>query len=256
MTGPLRGAFLEDLTWLEAKAWFDRDPVIVIGIGAIAKEHGHHLPLNTDFRIARALLEGVGRALPVLLAPILSVGYYPAFRHYPGSQHLEAETFIAVLRELLGGFIRQGARRLAIVNTGVSTEGPIRILVRDLLEARGIRVAVADIATLGRKADPHFQQKLGGHADEHETSLMLAIAPDSVRLGLARPNYGNALGSPKTVFYQPTIFSGEPTSGIDYSEQGARGDPTLATAEKGRQALDAMIEDLVSGLVALHPDLG
>jgi creatinine amidohydrolase len=252
----MRGAFLEDLTWLEAKAWFDRDPVIVLGIGAIAKEHGHHLPLNTDFRIARALLEGVGRALPVLLAPILSFGYYPAFRHYPGSQHLEAETFIAVLRELLGGFIGQGARRLAIVNTGVSTEGPIRIAVRDLLQAHGIRVAVADIATLGRKADPLFQQKLGGHADEHETSLMLAIAPDSVRQDLARPNYGNALGSPKTVFYQPTIFSGEPTSGLDYSEQGARGDPTLATAEKGRQALDAMIDDLVSGLVALHPDLG
>ena len=85
---------------------------------------------------------------------------------------------------------------------------------------------------------------------------MLAIAPDSVRQDLARPNYGHALGSPKTVFYQPSIFSGEPTSGLDYSEQGARGDPTLATAEKGRQALDAMIEDLVSGLVALHPDLG
>jgi hypothetical protein len=55
MTGPLRGAFLEDLTWLEAKVWFDRDPVIVIGIGAIAKEHGHHLPLNTDFRIAASI---------------------------------------------------------------------------------------------------------------------------------------------------------------------------------------------------------
>jgi creatinine amidohydrolase len=255
MTGPLRGAFLEDLTWLEAKAWFDRDPVLVIGIGAIAKEHGHHLPLNTDFRLARALLEGVGRALPVLLAPILSFGYYPAFRHYPGSQHLEAETFIAVLRDLLGGFIRQGARRLAIVNTGVSTEGPIRILVRDLLEAHGVRVAVADIATLGRKADPLFEQKLGGHADEHETSLMLAIAPDAVRQALARPNYGNSLAAPKTVFYQPSIFSGEASAGIDFSEQGARGDPTLATAEKGRRALEAMIDDLVSGLIVLHPDL-
>jgi creatinine amidohydrolase len=256
MTGPLRGAFLEDLTWLEAKAWFDRDPVIVVGIGAIAKEHGHHLPLSTDYRLARALVEGVGRALPVLLAPILAFGYYPAFRHYPGSQHLEAETFIALLRDILGGFIRQGARRLVIVNTGVSTEAPIRIAVRELLEAHGVRVAVADIATLGRKADGIFEQKLGGHADEHETSLLLAIAPEAVRQDLARPNYGHALESPKTVFYQPSIFSGEPTSGLDYSEQGARGDPTLATAEKGRQALEAMIEDLVSGLVALHPDLG
>jgi creatinine amidohydrolase len=129
-------------------------------------------------------------------------------------------------------------------------------VVRDLLEAHGIRVAVADIAALGRKADPLFEQKLGGHADEHETSLMLAIAPDSVRQALARPNYGNSLGSPKTVFYQPSIFSGEPTAGLDFSEQGARGDPTLATAEKGRRTLDSMIDDLVSGLITLHPDLG
>ena len=62
---------------------------------------------------------------------------------------------------------------------------------------------------------------------------MLAIAPDSVRQDLARPNYGNALGSPKTVFYQPSIFSGEPTSGLDYSEQGARGDPTLGHGREG-----------------------
>src|SRR5215813_7813274 len=182
MAASLRGAFLEDLTWLEAKAWFERDPVIVIGIGALAKEHGHHLPLNTDFRIARALLEGVGHALPVLLAPILGFGYYPAFRNYPGSQHLEAQTFIAVLREILEGFIRQGARRLAIVNTGVSTEAPIRILVRDLFQAHGVRIAVADIARLGRSTDTLMEQKLGGHADEHESSLMLAIAPDAVRL--------------------------------------------------------------------------
>src|SRR5260221_5917098 len=175
MATPLRGAFLEDLTWLEAKAWFERDPVVVVGIGAIAKEHGHHLPLSTDYRIARALLEGIGSALPVLLAPIVPFGYYPAFRNYPGSQHIESETFIAVVRQLLEGLIRQGVLRIAVLNTGVSTEAPLRILARDLLQAEGIRVAVADIAGLGRKANALFEQKVGGHADEHETSLMLAI---------------------------------------------------------------------------------
>jgi len=50
-------------------------------------------------------------------------------------------------------------------------------------------------------------------------------------------------------------FSSDPGSGIDFSEQGAHGDPSLATAEKGRLIFDAMLHDLVNGLVALHPDL-
>lgn len=255
VAGEFKGAFLETLSWPEARSWFERDPVVVLGIGAVAKEHGHHLPLNTDYLSARALVEGIARALPVLVAPIVPFGYYPAFVGYPGSQHLEAETFMALLRDLLGGFIRQGARRIAIVNTGVSTEAPIRIVLRDMLSRHGERLAVADVRLLGQEADALLEQKLGGHADERETSLMLAIAPQAVRMEKARSNYGHGLGAPATVFYRPVALSGDPDSGIDYSEQGAHGDPSVATAAKGRAILDAMLCDLVNGLVALYPDL-
>ena len=91
------GVFLEALTWPEAKARFDADAVVVVPIGAAAKEHGPHLPLNTDHLVARALAEGVAAALPVVIAPIVGFGYYPAFVRYPGSQHLAAETFMALL---------------------------------------------------------------------------------------------------------------------------------------------------------------
>jgi creatinine amidohydrolase len=255
MAAAFRGAFLETLSWPEARVWFERDPVLVLGIGAIAKEHGHHLPLNTDYLTARALVEGIARVLPVLVAPVVPFGYYPAFVGYHGSQHLEADTFMALLRDLLGGFIRQGARRIALVNTGVSTEAPIRIVLRDMLRLHGTRLSVADIRVLGKAADPHLRQKMGGHADERETSMMLAIAPEAVHLEKARPNYGHGLAAPATVFYQPVAFSGDPDSGIDYSEQGAHGDPSLATAEKGRRIFDAMLDDLLEGLVALYPDL-
>jgi creatinine amidohydrolase len=255
MAGEFKGDFLETLSWPEARSWFDRDPVLVLGIGAIAKEHGHHLPLNTDYLTARALMEGIARALPVLVAPVVPFGYYPAFIGYPGSQHIEAETFMALLRDLLGGFIRQGAHRIAIVNTGVSTEAPIRIVLRDMLRLHGERLAVADIRLLGQQTDTLLQQKMGGHADERETSVMLAIAPDAVRMERARTNYGHDPGGPATVFYRPVAFSSDPGSGIDFSEQGARGDPSLATAEKGRLIFDAMLHDLVNGLVALYPDL-
>ena len=150
---------------------------MLLPIGARAKEHGHHLPMQTDYLIARALCEGVAKQLPVLVAPVVDFGYYPAFTGYPGSQHLRAETFIAVLEDLLDGLIRQGARSIAIVNTGVSTEGPVHIAVRNTLAKHGVRVAVADIRALGTGSRSAMQQRLGGHADEWETSLMLAVEP-------------------------------------------------------------------------------
>ena len=107
----MRGVYLGDLTWPEAKAWIDAGRVVVVPIGAAAKEHGHHLPLKTDYMLAEALSRGVAEALPVIVAPVIGFGYYPAFRHYPGSQHLSPETFSALLRDILEGFIVAGRER-------------------------------------------------------------------------------------------------------------------------------------------------
>lgn len=252
--GEQPGDYLEHLTWPEAKTRFDADAIVVIPIGAQSKEHGHHLPLNTDFLLATELTARVVAELPVVAAPVVGFGYYPAFRHYPGSQHLSAETFIALLRDLTEGFISQGVKNIAIINTGVSTEGPIQILSREILENHGVRISVADIRNLGASADDLFEQKLGGHGDEHETSMIMAIKPEAVQLDLARTDYGEMLVQPDTAFYRSSIFADEPGSGVDHSETGVRGDPTLANEEKGRAALDAMANDLIEGLRALYPD--
>jgi creatinine amidohydrolase len=248
------GAWLETLTWPEAADRLSRKALVLIPIGAAAKEHGHHLPLGTDQLIAGALAEGVRQVLPVLVAPVISLGYYPAFRHYPGSQHLSPATFQAVITEVLDGLIAQGAVHLAILNTGVSTEPVVEVAVRETYERHGVRVPVAHIRRLGHGAESLFEQQLGGHGDEHETSLMLQIAPELVRMERAATDYGGALGAPRTVFYVPTVFSGDPAAGFDHSLTGVRGDPTLATADKGRAALDAMLSDLVDGLRALFPE--
>jgi creatinine amidohydrolase len=250
----MKGVWLEDLTWPEAKQWFDKGAPVIVPIGAISKEHGHHLPLKTDWLLARDLARRVGEALPVVLAPVVSFGYYPAFVRYPGSQHLSAETFGAVLNEILAKFVRDGVKRLAVINTGVSTEPVLRIVVRDFYEIQGVRVHTADIRTLGRKTRGLTKQKIGGHADEAEASMILAIEPKSVRLDRAKTDYGHALNESSTVFYVPTVFDGDPKSGADYSATGARGDPTLATAEKGEAILADMADELVDGLTKIFPD--
>lgn len=249
------GVWLENLTWSEAKVKIDAGWPVVVPIGAIAKEHGHHLPLNTDFLMARDLGARVAERLPVIIAPVLNLGYYPAFVRYPGSQHLRPETFQAVLTDIFDKLVRDGVKRIAVINTGVSTEAPLRIVVREFYERTGVRVLTADVAALGLKTRSLMKQKLGGHGDEMETSMILAIDPNAVRMDKAVVDYGNQLAAPKTVFYTPTIFDGDPATGPDYSVSGVRGDPTLATAEKGRAILADMADELVDGLRAAFPEV-
>ena len=248
-----KGRFIGDLTWPEVAEALNRDTPVIVPIGAAAKEHGHHLPMKTDWLLAEAFAAGIAARLPVLIAPIVPFGFYPVFRGYPGSQHLSADTFMRLLTELLEGLLDQGAKRIAIVNTGVSTEGPINLATRGILERRAVKIGVADIRRLGRSADQLLTQKFGSHADERETSILLAIAPELVRMGNAVADYGRE--PPPGIFLSPTTMQSTNADAEDYSKTGAFGDPTLASAEKGRIVLDAMIDDLVDGLIALFPDL-
>jgi creatinine amidohydrolase len=250
----MRGVWLEDLTWPEAKAWFERGAPVIVPIGAMSKEHGHHLPMKTDYLYARELSRRVADVLPVVIAPVVCHGYYPAFVRFPGSQSLSSETFAAVLNDILRKFLRDGVRNLAVLNTGVSTEPVLRIVVRDIVETTGVRVHTADVRLLGRASRGIMQQLAGGHADESETSIMLAIDPSLVRMDRTRPDYGHELSAPETVFYTPAIFDLDPASGVDYSATGARGDPSLATAEKGEALLRDMAGELIAGLRALFPE--
>lgn len=250
----MRGAWLENLTWPEAKAWFDRGAVVVVPIGAISKEHGHHLPMKTDYLYADALARRVAEALPVVIAPVVSFGYYPAFMEYPGSQHLRSSTFSALLTDILGKLIADGVKRLAVINTGVSTEPVLRVVVRDLYETTGVPIHTVDIRMLGQKTRKLMAQKLGGHADESETSVILALAPDLVRMDRAREDYGHMLEIPRTVFYRPSIFRDTPGTGEDYSATGVRGDPRAATAAKGEAVLADMAEEIIAGLRVIFPE--
>jgi creatinine amidohydrolase len=171
------GVWLEDLTWLEAKARFEAGALVVVPIGAAAKAHGPHLPLKTDALTARVLAQKLVERLPVIAAPVVGFGFYPAFTSFAGSQHLSAPTFKALLAELLASLRGHGVRRIVILNTGVSTEKPI-----DEVAAGADDVLVLHMRGLGAAADKLLDVPEGGHADERETSVMLALEPRSVRL--------------------------------------------------------------------------
>lgn len=219
-----RGVWLEDLTWQEAKGRFDGGAVVVVPVGAASKAHGPHLPLKTDALTARALAQRLIERLPVVAAPVVGFGFYPAFTSFAGSQHLGADTFKALMRELLGNLRGHGVRRIAILNTGVSTEGPLDEVAGELGE-----VAVLHMRLLGATAEPLFDNRDGGHADERETSVMLALDPRSVRMARLAPEG-------------------------DFETTAATGDASRASAFKGERLLEARVDDMVEALARRWPE--
>jgi creatinine amidohydrolase len=245
------GAILSDLTWPEVEPWLRR--VVIIPIGAAAKEHGPHLPMSTDAIVADALARRLADMLPVLVAPTITLGYYPVFRDFAGSQHLRAETFVAVVEDVLTGFIRQGAIHLLLLNTGVSTEAPLSLVVQKVFDNTSVRVAIADLRGLGHGAGSLLSQKGGGHADERETALMMALAPNLVRLDRA-PVFAEPAAHKSPGFRYPIRFSTDSDAETpDHWPTGTSGEPQLATLAKGEAILAAILADLETGIRTLFP---
>jgi creatinine amidohydrolase len=230
-------------------AWPDIDvalragAIAVLPIGAAAKEHGYHLPLDTDYRQALWLGEQAA-SLDTVVWPVLSYGYYPVFVDYPGSVSLGRETFSAVVREVLGGIARAGARSIAILNTGISTISPLQEVVGE--GQPGCAVSLVNVYAGERFAAAIRaveQQPFGGHADEIETSIMLALAPTTVQMQRAVP---------QSTPIQRGMFNRSDPAAANYSPSGANGDPTLATVEKGQRLLQAMRDDVFEQLLKLR----
>jgi len=249
-----KGVWLEDLTWPEAKARFAAGRPVVVPVGAIAKEHGFHLPLKTDYVTARGLGQLLADRLDVVVAPVVPFGFYPAFVGYPGSQHLEASTFISLMEELIGNLLDHAVDRIVIVNTGVSTESPLNIVLSNVYRRRAVRIFCAHMRLLGRGADHLLRDRSGGHGDERETSIMLALDARSVRMDRLQPGGDrHEPGSPRDLLAR-SYRLGEANPGSDeYTATGALGDPSAAEAYKGERILAAMIDELEQAIRAAFP---
>lgn len=219
------GAWLEDLAWPEAAQRFADGVLVLLPVAAASKAHGPHLPLKTDALTARALAQRLLERLPLVVAPVLGPGFYPAFAGFAGSQSVSEPTFRALLQELVDGLRRQGARRLAILNVGVSTEAPI-----DAVCGGADDLLVLHMRALGLAADALLDVREGGHADERETSVVLALEPRAVRLDRLAPEG-------------------------PFEATAATGDARRATAFKGERILAARVDDAVARLRARWPDL-
>jgi creatinine amidohydrolase len=242
--------FIERLHWDEVARRIKDGAVGILPIGAAAKQHGFHLPLNTDRIQAEWLAGRIAEKIDALVWPTLTYGHYPAFVEYAGSSSLSIATFEALVREIAGQILSDGCQKLLVLNTGISTLAPVdRALAR--LDGTRIRhLWIHEGPRYPRVARQLAEQSHGSHADEMETSLMLAMAPHLVDMTRAE-------ASPTLDEETPGKLTPSDPDSPNYSRSGSYGDPTRATAAKGEALLAAMLDDLheqAAAFVAQGPD--
>lgn len=253
-----------DMTWSDVQQVTTDDCLVVIPVGQVV-QHGPHLPIGTDVRqaegVSAAVVQELGRhGLPAVVGPTIAFGYSPAHETFPGYVNLRPEVLTDEIEDVAACLARQGLRRQAAIMFGPGSWPSLNIAATRLSQRGAAEMVVIDGLATARAVGSDL---LGGvdanagkfdvHAGELETSLMLAIAPDLVRMERAVTHYSELYAS----FAQCACTRGPLQQQIAavglrdwkaFGEEGVTGDATLATPEKGRTILDRTVTEMARHL--------
>jgi len=234
-----KAVYLEDISWTTARDLLDEKDVVVIPLGAGAKEHGPHLPLSTDFIQAEGLAKMVALQRNVIITPVVNYGFYPAFLKYPGSTSTNFRTATDMVIQIVRSLSAYGPKRFYIINVGVSTTPTLETAAKTLAE-EGILLYYSQYDRPAfEQADAPFRTKeFSGHADEIETSNIIFLRGDLVDMRKAVND-----SSKKN---KPGVMTPVPIEGGVLNTSGINGYAALGTKEKGEKGLKAFANVLIN----------
>ncbi len=245
------------MTWQDFRDGNPAEWIAVVPVAAI-EQHGPHLPLSVDASIAEGYLARVyallPENLPVTFLPLQEIGKSGEHRDFPGTLTFSYETIIRAWVEIGESVHRAGLRKIVFVNSHGGNSSVLDIVTRELRERFGMFAALTSWHRLGYPEGLFSaEEKLHGiHGGEIETSLMLAFAPDKVRM----EKLDDFVPVTKAMEQEFKVLRSTVPAGFgwmtqDLQETGAIGNAKLATKEKGDKAADfgakvfvALLEDV------------
>ncbi|MFO1158807.1 MAG: creatininase family protein [Reyranellaceae bacterium] len=240
----MNSRLLGNLTFEEIARLGERS-MLVLPIGSM-EQHGPHLPLDTDAILAERLVEAIaarfGEAFDLWQLPLLPLGLSREHAWASGTLSLSITTLTTLLRELAGEIARSlPARNLMIVNGHGGNRGLLEVLNYELKAEFGLNVCALHTGALMGAVPAAGLPEI--HAGRDETSLMLALAPDRVRLErIASLDKSVGEEEVRTTILDPGVSwpwsSGDPR----IAHRGVIGDPTGSSAEHGRIILERMLQ--------------
>ncbi|MCP4436947.1 MAG: mycofactocin biosynthesis peptidyl-dipeptidase MftE [Actinomycetia bacterium] len=229
---------LGDLRWPDLA---ERSPILAVPTGS-CEQHGRHLPVDTDTVIACAFAQALAQSRDdVVVAPPVSIGASGEHRGFPATLSIGTEAMRDVAVEIARSALPEPADAGAWAGFGgvlfVNGHG-------GNLEA--LEAAVSTLRGEGRRVAAWHPRVPDGdpHAGRTETSMMLHLAPDRVRMELAEPGPGTRFSEIGDVLRTDGLAAVAPN--------GVLGDPTAATAEHGKVLFEGLVADLLSAAAAVE----
>lgn len=223
-----------EFTWPDLPTAVTAHRVVLLAFGAV-EEHGPHLPLATDNLVAEHLARRLADQVGLLRLPTVPYGQVWSLEGFPGSLSVSDDTLVSLITDLARGLVRNEVRGLVLLSAHLGNAAALKRASREL---EGILPALAlTYPGLGEVSDrvreaPDSRPGIM-HADEIETSIMLHVAADQVRMERAQAEYPQ----------YPADFDAAPVRWDSVSDSGVFGDPTAATAEKGAAVLDHVVSE-------------
>ncbi|MBA2667331.1 MAG: creatininase family protein [Trueperaceae bacterium] len=247
----------ERLTWPEINEAVDLEKVVVLPLGS-TEQHGYHLPLDVDTKLASSVVEEAARRAPesMLVLPPVAYGYTHHVMDFPGTINIEPSHLVGFLLDITRSVAHHGFTRIIIVN-GHGSNHPLMEQVgrQTNLQTDALCLTLSWWSLVAKYWNEEVRTSVnpGGcaHAGELETSMYLHVDGGAVRLDRVEgdlPDYMKLPGGDRWQYVDLTGGSG-PATIVEwtstYTESGAFGRPQEATAEKGRLAFERAVSEFV-----------
>lgn len=232
---------IADLTSPEIATRLGARSILCLPVGSI-EQHGSHLPLNTDAVLAEAVTRRIvarwGDALDLWQLPTVTVSLAREHEWAAGTLSLSVEGFTAVMRDLGRSIARAlPTRNLAIINCHGGNRGILDALLQDFRADHGLKACVLHPAIWVEtmEAAPALPDIHGG---KNETSLMLAIAPQLVRMDRIASLKANVdADAIRASILDPAVSWPWTSDDKRIADMGVIGDAQAASAEFGQRLL-------------------
>ena len=222
---------ISELPWKVVEGALKETDLAIIPLGSV--EVYGHLPQGTDGIAAEALAGAVARRMKALRTPLLPVGHTPTLAVFPGTLSIDRDTFEQMLRGVVLSLVKTGIKRIFVLNGHAGNNDAINAVLRELPEY-GAKGATIQVWFFARSHDSGLFENYNphGHASEAGTSVMLYLRPELVDAS-QKPVHKPAANA----YADFTV----PANARQAMPEGMHGDTTAASAEKGKELFDRMV---------------
>jgi creatinine amidohydrolase len=253
----LREHRFDHLTWPEINEAVKLKKVLILPVGS-TEQHGFHLPLDVDSRLASQVALEAGRRAheDVLVLPTVNYGYTHHVMDFPGTINIEPSTFVRMLLDIVRSVAYHGFERVVILNGHGSNHPLIEQAGRQATlqtDALCLTLSWWNLIASFWNDEVRTSVNPGGsaHAGELETAMYLHVNGASVRSDRTvgtLPDYMALPGGDRWQYVDLTGGTG-PASIVEwtssYTESGAFGEPGKATAEQGERVFERAVSELI-----------